>query len=161
MKRLLICILLSICLLGLTGCAEKEDPVIFYYPKAEISYHSDSGVIAQETREALSRENSLSYLLSFYLEGPIDPNLRSAVPEGVQLLRMIPYDGGMLLVMSREFSQLDGVDLSIACISISRTCFELTDLQEITFSAGNQKNVLRTISRDGIEIADTVTQTNE
>lgn len=161
MKYLRLFLLSVICLLCLTACTKKEDPVIFYYPKAEISYNTDTGVLFPETRDTLSREDSLSYLLSFYLDGPIDQNLHLPVPEGTQLLRMLPYDGGMLLVMSREFSQLEGMDLTVACACISKTCFGLTDLQEITISAENQKNVLRVIRRDSIDMTDSVTQTTE
>lgn len=158
MKRLYLTILALACLFWLQGCTNNEEPVIFYYPKAEISYHSESGVIAPEARESLSSEDSLGYLLSFYLEGPIDPALELPVPEGTQVLRMIPYDDGMLLVMSREFSQLEGMDLTIACASISKTCFGLADLQEITFAAVTQKNVVRIVRRDSFITTDTVTQ---
>ena len=161
MKRLYLYILLLACLFCLHGCTEKEEPVIFYYPQAEVSYHSDIGVIASETREALSRDDSLGYLLSFYLEGPIDPTLQLPVPEGTQVLRMMPYESGIALIMSQEFAQLEGIDLTVACTSISRTCFDLTDLQEITFSVVTQKNVIRIVHRDSIVLTDTVTQTTE
>lgn len=158
MKQLSILLLALSCLLCLSACSETEEPVVFYYPKTAVAYHSDTGVLSPETRETLSRDDSLGYLLSFYLEGPTDPNLRLPVPEGTQVLRLIPYDGGVLLVMSREFSQLEGIDLTIACSGISKTCFDLTDLQEITFSAGTQKNVLRIVHRDSIILTDTVTK---
>ena len=161
MKRMFIYILVFTCLLSLTACAGKEEPVVFYYPNAEITYNTGTGVITPETREALSRENSLSYLLSFYLEGPISPNLRTPVPENTQLLRIISYDGGILLVMSREFAQLEGVDLTVACTCISRTCFDLTDFQEVTIASGNQKNVLRVINRDSTDLTDSVIPTTE
>ena len=161
MKRLYLTVLALSCLFCLHGCAEKEEPVIFYYPTGEVSYHSDAGVIAEETREALSREDSLGYLLSFYLEGPIDPALQLPVPEGTQVLRLIPYDEGVLLVMSREFSQLEGMDLTIACASISKTCFGLTDLQKITFAVNTPRNVVRTITRDSIVTTDSVIPTTE
>lgn len=161
MKRLCILILALVCLLSLTACTQKEDPVVFYYPKAEVSYYASDSVLSPETRDTLSREDSLGYLLSFYLEGPIDPSLRLPVPEGTQVLRQIPYDGGMMLVMSRDFAQLEGMDLTIACIGISKTCFGLTDLQEITFAIGTQKNVVRVVHRDSIVLTDTVTQPTE
>lgn len=161
MKHLCMFLAVLICLLCCNGCSTKEDPVVFYYPEAEISYHSDTGILCPEARDSLSRDNSLSYLLSFYLEGPVDPDLRLPVPEGTQVLRLFPYDGGVLLVMSREFSQLEGVELSLACASISQTCFGLTDLQEITFAVRTQKNVIRTVQRDSIVLTDTVTQPTE
>lgn len=161
MKRLCMLILSLVCLPGLTACTEREDPVIFYYPKAEVSYYDSDNVLSPETRDTLSREDSLGYLLSFYLEGPTDPSLRLPVPEGTQVLRQIPYDGGMLLVMSRDFSKLKDIDLTIACIGISKTCFGLTDLQEITFAIGTHRNVVRIVHRDSIVLADTVTQPTE
>ena len=161
MKHLCMFLTVLTCLLCCNGCSTKEEPVVFYYPEAEISYHSDTGILCPEARDSLSRDNSISYLLSFYLEGPIDPSLRLPVPEGTQLLRLIPYDGGVLLVMSREFSQLEDMDLTIACASISQTCFGLTDLQEITFAVRTQKNVIRTVQRDSIVLTDTVTQPTE
>jgi hypothetical protein len=63
--------------------------------------------------------------------------------------------------MSKEFSQLEGMDLTIACASISQTCFNLTEYQEITFSAVTQKNVIRIVRRDSFLLADTVTATTE
>ena len=50
MKRLYLFILGLSCLICLQGCAEKEEPVIFYYPHAQILHHSDAGIIGQETR---------------------------------------------------------------------------------------------------------------
>ena len=161
MKRLCLWALALACLLCLTACAEKEDPVVFYYPQTEISYHTDGGILIPEVRDTLNREDNLAYLLSFYLKGPIDPDLRLPVPEGTKLLRLVPYDGGMVLVMSRDFSQLEGMDLTIACAGISKTCFGLTDLQEITFASGNQNNILCIIHRDSLVLTDTVTQTTD
>lgn len=161
MKRMYLAVLALAILLCLTACAEEENPVVFYYPKTEVSYHTDTGVIEPEIRDTLSREDSLGYLLSFYLDGPIDTTLRLPVPEGTQVLRLLPYDEGVLLVMSKEFSQLEGMDLTIACASISQTCFNLTEYQEITFSAVTQKNVIRIVRRDSFLLADTVTATTE
>ena len=48
-----------------------------------------------------------------------------------------------------------------ACASISQTCFNLTEYQEITFSAVTQKNVIRIVRRDSFLLADTVTATTE
>lgn len=161
MKRLCLCVRILVCLLCLTACAEKKDPVVFYYPEVAVSYHTDLGVLVPEIRDTLSREDNLAYLLSFYLEGPIDPALRLPVPEGTKVLRLIPYDGGMKLVMSREFSQLEGIDLTLACAGISKTCFGLTDLQEITFASANPENIHCIMHRDSLILADTVTQTTE
>lgn len=161
MRRIAFMVLALTCLLGLWGCAEKEDPVIFYYPNAEVSYHTDGGVLTPETRDTLSRSSDLSHLLSFYLEGPINPALQLPVPEGTKILRLIPYDGGIKIVMSQEFSRLEGMDLTLACAGISKTCFGLTDLQEITFAIGTQKDVVRTVTRDSFVLTDTVTQTTE
>lgn len=158
MKRQIIFLLTLAVLLSFAGCGKEEEPVIFYYPRVEVAHTEEHSVIAPETRDALSRDESLNYLLRFYLDGPIDSSLRLPVPEDTEILRIIPYENGLVLVMSQHFNQLEGMDLTIACGSLAATCFELTDTQQITFAVGTQNNVIRLVTRDSLIMTDDVTK---
>ncbi len=156
MKRFVLA-LLPVCLaLCLYGCSVERPTVTFFYPRTEVQYDSGECVLVSEARDSMSPSDSLSYLLSFYLEGPISGDLILPVPTGTRVLQIIPGDAGLTLVMSREFASLDGIDLTIACSSIATTCFGLTDAPQITFAVSEISNTVCIITRNSLTLTDTV-----
>lgn len=136
MKRF-VSIWLAVCfLLCLCSCAEGgfQAPLRFYYPRAAYRYDGDNGVIHYEVQEGSSLP-SLSDRLSTYLAGPVDPMLVSPFPEDVRLVNLTLDGSDLYLVLSDEFAQLTGLSLSIACVCLTRTCLELTDVQTVHICA--------------------------
>jgi len=127
MKRILICLA---AVLLLCGCSRNEeeitDPVFFYYCNKTISYSSPEAVISHETREAYGLRSSWITLLEFYLGGPANENLYSPFPEGVTVEAFTILNEQCTVTLSKEFSSLSGIDLTLACSCLSKTVMELT-----------------------------------
>lgn len=154
MKRI-ICLLLTFLLLScLAGCTGSEDTVYFYYTPSQIDYGADRELLVAEKRSSLSREDELSYLLSFYFQGPLDKDLKLPVPEGTQVVSLRRTGDTLTLTMSQEFGQLKNMDLTLACSCIAKTCFGLTDAENITFVTDFEDGIHITVSRDGLVLDD-------
>lgn len=132
MKRVIILILSLLLLLG--GCYREEPidkPVVFYFlpmePMAEEDFHHDVPYIRPEVRDGSLLGSSVVSILSTYLRGPsADSNLRSPFPSG-SYLYTFSHDGNQLqITMEGAFTELTGLDLSIACACLSKTAMELT-----------------------------------
>ncbi len=156
MKRSL-CIALLLCLcISLTACGSEDPVVTFYYPRAEIQYGSEESFLVAEKRDTLSVTDELSYLLSFYLEGPISGDLALPFPANTRILELIQDETGLTLIMSREFAALEGMELTIACSSIAATCFSLCDTPQISIAVITAENIVCTVPRDGLILSDPV-----
>ena len=154
MKRLLIFL---IAVLLLCGCGPQEekilDPANFYYCNKTISYSSPEAVISHEIREASGLRNNWSALLEFYLEGPADEHLFSPFPGGVTVECFTILNEQCTVTLSKEFSSLSGIDLTLACSCLSKTVMELTGQTtiEIKFTdaaTGNTTSI--TMQKDNI-----------
>ena len=160
MKRFLSAILLL--LLTLTGCQRKEPiqaPAAFYYPRAEIVYHDPSGVIAPEQRETVMLQKSLSKILSLYVNGPESDEYRNPFPAGTQIVELTVADNAVNIAFSDEFSQLSGIDLTIANACIGQTVFHLTDASVIKITCPGHSfdgNEVITITADMFSFSDAV-----
>ena len=133
MKRLIPLCLILILLVPLFGCesAESDGTVEFYYQRASFVYGSDDGVIGSELREVSERTNTLPYVLSLYLRGPLDPGLKSPFPTGTKMLG-VTQDGSTLCVtLDPSFTELKNMELTLACACIARTCFSLADVTQV------------------------------
>jgi germination protein M len=133
MKRLLILLLCMVLLLSGCGTSQPkmEDPVTFYYPRTEYIYGQSDSVIAPETREAAGIKTNLSALLHQYIQGPISAELRSPFPAGTKILEIRQEDGILQLTLNDQFSQLSGMELTIACACTTKTCLSLTSCQTV------------------------------
>lgn len=162
MKRILSLLILLCLLFTFAACSREENPVRFYYLRNEVRFESKEGVVVAEDRESLSRDNSLSYLLSLYLEGPIDPELSLPLPEGTKIQNILVDEDTLILIMSREFTQLSGMDLTLVSTCIASTCFDLTNANKITFATQGKNGedpFSFSLTRDSIILEDTVTST--
>lgn len=140
MKRA-ICLILSMALLlCLYACKQKEDayqaPVSFYYtyPEDLITFNSENGVIAFETREAKDYANDLQGLFDLYLKGPKSDGLLSPFPDGVSIQSVTEEGNTLLLTLSPEFAKLSGLDLTIACACLSMTALDMTEFEAVKMS---------------------------
>lgn len=132
MKRQCLWGLLLLLLAVLAGCAFRDqDSVRFYYPRAEIAYTDDTGVIAGEARTAGGHTGDLQYLLSLYLSGPADSGLRSPFPPGVRLEECHVTDGQAEVLLSPGLDGLTPLERTIACVCLARTVLELTQADSV------------------------------
>lgn len=132
MKRI---ILVSLILLALTGCAKDHtpnNPVRFYYPKAEITFGSEYSAIAFESRE--SESLSTEALIRLYLDGPAQQELENPIPDGVELVSLLIDGDAASLVLTDPFSELSGLPLTVASICLSKTVIELAEVQTVVLS---------------------------
>lgn len=162
MKRILaLCLLAVLCL---SGCLRSEEPgntVTFYYQRTETAYGSSDGVIASEQRVITAANTDLHYLLSLYMNGPVDESLTLPLPGGTRLTDIRTEDGLLTLVFSSELSGLENMDLSISCACISYTCFSLTDAERVRIeapAANYGTPVSFTASRDSFLLYDDTTR---
>lgn len=133
MKRQCLWSLLLLLLLAvLTGCAFlSQDSVRFYYPRIAIAYEGDTGVIVGEARPAGGHTGDLQYLLSLYLSGPADSELRSPFPPGVRLESCRVADGQAEVLLSPSLDGLTPLERAIACACLARTVLELTQADSV------------------------------
>jgi hypothetical protein len=157
----------------LTGCSigqgRFQNPVFFYYlrdysnSENQNSFFSE-GALGGETREAGDHRNDLNYLMSIYLQGPLDENLRSPFPRGCRPMDIRLDHQTLYLVLSPAITELSEIELTIACTCISRTCMELTDVSTVQIegrSLDGSVVVSRTISRDTLILENDFAQVPE
>ena len=136
MKRFSIFVTVFALLLLSVACSgNKEDKtncVQFYYTCREIDYESGAAVFVAEERENVGE---LETLLGWYLQGPTTENAKNPFPADVALIQAKEQDGVLEVVLSKEFATLSGMELTLACGALSKTCFSLSEATEIRISA--------------------------
>ena len=139
MKRWVTVLLILSMLSCLCGCSKNspppKEPVIFYYPAAKTVYNGTTEVLHPESREGAGYKADIAGLMNLYLKGPVSETLRSPFPVQVTVTRFASTTNTAILELSNEFAQLVGIDLTVACASIARTLFDLTQLDTVQISA--------------------------
>ena len=141
MKRLLCFWLMPALLLSLSGCTTPdENRCTFYYLRTpeNIRYGETDALVAPVFREIANEELELDYLLQLYLEGPTEEDFLSPIPKGTYLLSSAWEDDTLVLVLSREFSQLDNIQLTLAGACLAATCHDLAGAERIEVRSGEQ-----------------------
>lgn len=171
MKRFLSILLIAV--LCLSGCAigqeQFKDPVTFYYLRDYSDLDNrdtffSEGAIGSEFREASGHRNDLNYLLSIYLQGPLDENLRSPFPIGCRPIDIRQDDGTLYLVLSPVVTELSEMELTVACACLAKTCMELVPVDTVQIEASTldgSVTVSRIFAADSLILADNFTQTTE
>ncbi len=166
-KRMILVLLVALLLSGCGFGSGLREPVNFYYPQTQEAIAADGaleGYILPEPRESAGHSGDLEYLLSLYLAGPTQETLRSPFPTGTRLVSITQTEGSLVINMNERFSQLSGIDLTLACACICTTCFDLTDVNQITITApaaGLYPEVEMTMTRDSLTLVDNSTQPPE
>ena len=161
MKRLLCILLLTVFLLS--GCQNQsgyDAPVKFYYQRAQVSYFTDNGVIDYEIHEAQGYSTDYKYLLSLYLAGPEQPELKQIFPDNVTLVALELTENTAIVTLSDEIVRLTGLDLTIASACLSATVCEMTGVTSVTIRAANlliDGNKSITMNRNHILLLDSST----
>ena len=161
MKKRIICLVMALLLSGsLFGCHDSEelqDSVEFFYPRKsdQYVYGSRDGVLAAEVWEASGRTDDLSELLSIYLHGPKDENLRSPFPAGCKLEEVRVGTDTLFVVLSAEFAALENLDLTLACASLAKTCFSISGLDTVRIEAkSNTHSIGITLKESDLVLSD-------
>lgn len=139
MKRMILFLLLFAIVLSCSACAgEKPVQPAFYYLRTEdtIDYGQADALIVPISQE-IPPEVDLDVLLQLYLDGPVDENLRNPIPKGTYLLTTIEQGDTLMIVLSREFSTLDGIQLTLAGACLAATCHDLTGAEKISVRSGD------------------------
>lgn len=138
MKRMVLLFLSLAMVLACTACAgEKTVQPSFYYLRTEdtIAYGQEDALIVPVPQD-ISPEVDLEILLQLYLDGPTEEKLRNPIPKGTYLLSIIEHEDSMVIVLSREFSTLDGIQLTLAGACLAATCHDLAGVERIKIRCG-------------------------
>ena len=141
MKRCILGILMIALILSLSGCSEPaETDCPFYYLRTEetICYGKPDALVAPVNREISVADHTLEYLLQLYLEGPVEEGYLNPIPRGTYLLKAFWEDDILVLILSREFSALEDMSLTLAGACLSATCHDLTGSRKIQVRSGEQ-----------------------
>ena len=137
MKRI-VCLLLMLALL--CGCARlglgrQDKGVSFYYRSTDADYFSPLGAMGIEHRTLRDDQTDINAMMKLYLGGPVDPELTSPFPKGMQLLRSEMTAREITLVFDDTLAALSGVGLRLACACIARTVAEYGGYDTVTIRA--------------------------
>ena len=165
MKRVL-CLFLFL-LLTLTGCTMSMDrwkePVTFYYLRDHATADNHGaffmdGAIGSEIREGAGHRNDLNYLLSMYLQGPMDPQLRSLFPADCRIMDIGAVNRDLTVNFNAALTQLNDMELTIASACLAQTCMELTDIDCVhiqSYAADGKLLFSRSFTADSLLLKDT------
>lgn len=137
MRKILILLLILCLTLSGIGCSrEQQSHMVFYYLRSSdtIQYGQSDALMEPVEQDFTSQD--LDSLLQQYLNGPTDEMHRNPFPKGTYLLSTILREDMMIVVLSREFSTLDGIQLTLAGACLTATCRNLTGLDRIQVRSG-------------------------
>lgn len=137
-KRLAVCLILILCLAGCSWLRNDfEDTMIFYYRRAEYSYHAQEPVIVGERREVTGHRENTDYLVSMYLMGPLNKELSSPFPAGTRMVQTHLEEGKLSIELTDTGSALTDIRFSLACACLSKTFMELENVSSVTVISGS------------------------
>jgi len=140
MKRILTAILLFTLLTGFPGCGHASDKRCeFYYLRTPETYDygTEQAVVAREQRTLTAPSKDMEYLLRLYLDGPVSEDLRTPFPEGTRLVNFQQNGHTLTIRLSEEYALLENMELTLAAACLSKTCFSLTDTENLIVLSGS------------------------
>lgn len=133
---------LSVSLFAACGQTDSRgndvQPISFYYRTRQLSY-DDSGVIAPQVYDLGEEDWQLEQIVERYLTGCQDEALESPFPPGTALCRVEQESNADVVVLSREFAALHGMDLSIAAACLAMTLFQCNDGKAVQLYAEGEE----------------------
>ncbi len=161
MRKLLCMLLILGCMVSMFGCASRQtnsdQQVTVYYRRSEPTYGAADSIIASTTLDATGHERDYSHLLQVYLNGCEADLFAPTFPENTYVVNFKLEALTAKIVLTDNFAQLTGMDLTIACICLTQTIISLTDCQEViistVFSPLDGNNFI-TLSRDSYLLLD-------
>lgn len=141
-KRLFAVIMLMTILLS--GCgANNNDPhsYTFYFPKEEIEFTADDGVVSAEARKLPSLSGDYKSILNEYLLGPASAGLKNPFPVGSTVLDVSIEGKRAYITLNNKFSILKDYTFTLACACLASTVFSIMDVDDVVIQAqGNFAN---------------------
>ena len=141
MRRMILITLTLTILFAFVACAKEEEtiqkPVNMYFLNKDVDYGVEDGLVRAEIQEGVHLNGDIQSLLVQYLKGPVGTQLVRAVPAGIAVDDVSVNGKTVTVTMSHDFSRINGVDLSIACVCLAMTILDFTDAEQVQLRASN------------------------
>lgn len=159
MKKTTSFFLILSLLLTLWGCGSDPagDPGHFYYLRTESQFTGPDGIIAPEVRDMSEFQGNVGAILEAYMAGPESSDLESPFPRDAEILDWKIIRSSLHINFSDSFAQLSGVDLTLACACIAKTCMEVTDAHIVRIRANGallNGSTYITMNEDNLSLMD-------
>lgn len=142
-KRFLILFAAAILVL-LWGCQQYPEPPLpgtgmrFYYKTPSEKLENDRTAINYEERNIAEFKTDYSRIFETYLKGPEGASLESPFPKSVELVSVKMIGSQLNLVLSENYADLTGIDLTLANTCITLTGLELPGVDSVAIRAQNR-----------------------
>ena len=140
MKRRLTAIFL-LCLL-LCGCdlfsRTSQEPVLFYYQRADYVLGEANGSIDAEERDGTGHITDMDYLLRLYLAGPMNEDLTSPFPADVQLTSIRTGQNMVTVTLTGSPDILPEAQKTLACACLTLTCLDMAAEENVMIFWGDE-----------------------
>jgi germination protein M len=132
MKRQLLMVLLCALLLAAVGCGQTDEgqTMSFYYRVVDDQVYDTNDVIQPESRK-VDPDLSLEQLLTLYLAGPESAQYTSPFPRDTAVESVQQTETCVEVVLSAEFSQLSGINRTIAEGCLTMTLDQLDGVETV------------------------------
>ena len=139
MRRIFSFSLMLLLLWSMIGCQTSQEETsahsaTVYYQRTDPSYGSMDSIVAAYNLPTSEQEDIPVLLERYFKEAP-SAEYRSPFPAGMYLVSFENGNYTAKIVLSHNFANLTGIDLSIACICLTKTVMSLTDCDEVIISA--------------------------
>ena len=135
MKRCVLWTLLLLLSLA-AGCGGETAETPAVYPVYYLSGQVDRlQALAPEDRTLPPDMDPVEGLLTLLLEGPLEEDLSSPVPDGVTLRGWTLADGLLTVDFSARYASLSGVSLTLADYSVAETLCQLDEVEAVEITA--------------------------
>ncbi len=142
MRKVLAIILMFTIIFIAVGCHRQEkstENLIFYYCAKTVDFNEENGVLIGENRNKSEIGTDLTKIIESYIAGPISDTLYCPISKNVTVQNIQHKDDTVEILFSTNFSNLTGLDLSIACVGIGKTILSCTDTQNVKIQAENAR----------------------
>lgn len=148
MRRILT-LLWAVSVLLFCGCVDQQkepdlqQPFRFYYrindgqdATGEASMNNRlKEPMDYELREITGHETDYRWVLEQYFLGPESEDLVAPFQKSTKLISVKLIDAQLRLMVSDDISELSGIDLTLACACITRTCMGFDGVESVSISA--------------------------
>ena len=141
MKRLFTVCIGILTFLLLTGCSPQEsNATSFYYCRnpEQYQYFARDAVIRSEERDLLGHRDDIKYMVSLYLAGPLEEDLRSPFVKTTRLLSVDETDGSVFIELSDLGTALSDSEFTLACACLTLTCLDFVHCAGVTITSGSR-----------------------
>lgn len=128
-------------IVSLYGCTPKNSytrsVANFYYKTQPVEYLSENGVISVEERTITTSPTDYFALLEQYLNGARSSTCISPFPAGTTVKDFSINGSVAAIQLSPHLTILTDSELTIACICLAKTIFDMAEVHTVQISAQN------------------------